>query len=94
MTHAFTWDDTEWMRDDMILEADRFEEMTYLTKQIDELERRELRRAVDLYKNTVKMYNVATTKPTPPWVMRAIEKLLLKCEQQITALGGEVPYDL
>lgn len=87
------WDNLEWRRDQMLIEADLHCEVMELTKRIDEIERRELHKTIRLWRAFVKLQQQAIAKRAPQWTQRAIEKALDKCEEQILALGGEVPID-
>lgn len=91
---ALSWDPLEWERDERLIEADMHCEVMELSKRIDEIERRELHKAVNLWRSFVKLQAQAEARRAPQWTQRAILKALEKCEAQIEALGGETPYDL
>lgn len=91
--HAFTWDELEWQRDQMLIEADMHCEVMDLSKRIDAIEKRELHKAVKLWRDFAKLQQQAIARSAPSWTQRAIDKAMTKCEEQILALGGELPID-
>ena len=87
----YVWDDTEYHRDDLIVSADRWEDEQRWSKAIDQIERRELQRALKQLKDFQRLQIRAGANKTPAAVRRAIEKAITECEQQVLALGGSIP---
>ena len=91
---TLSWDPLEYEREQLVIEADMHCEVMELSKRIDEIERRELHKAVNLWRSFVQLQAQAEARRAPQWTQRAILKALDKCEAQIRALGGEPPVDL
>jgi hypothetical protein len=75
----------------MLIEADMHEEVLSLTAQIDAIERRELARAIGLYRKFDRLSELAETARRPRWTRMAIVLAKTRCAKAILELGGEVP---
>jgi hypothetical protein len=83
------WDDTEHLRDQMVIEADTYEEAQLLSRRIPM--RQELRFAIATWHRLAGLANKAEAQGSSAEVKNNIHRAIGVCESQILALGGEVP---
>jgi hypothetical protein len=83
------WDDTEHLRDQLIMEADAYEEAQLLVQGVRT--RPELRFAIATWHRLAGLANKAEAQGSSAQVRSTIAKAIGVCEEQIVRLGGEVP---
>jgi hypothetical protein len=83
------WDDTEHLRDQLIMEADAYEEAQLLVQGVRT--RLELRFAIATWHRLAGLANKAEAQGSSAQVRSTIAKAIGVCEEQIVRLGGEVP---
>lgn len=84
------WDDGEWRRDELTIEADRYDDEQRWMAEMDRIERRELLLALNQLR---KFQALAKRKTASRWTMRLIERSIEECKSQVLALGGTLPEE-
>jgi hypothetical protein len=84
-----SWDATEYLRDELALNADAYEEAQLLSRGY--LMRDELRFAIATWHRLAGLANKAEAQGSSTQVRSTIAKAISVCEEQITRLGGTVP---
>lgn len=86
----FVYDPLEWCRDDLIIEADRYEEeQNWLSRTIDKIENHELQVALNVW-NRLRILQIAADKRgAAKWTRDKIAIALEGARRQVHALGGE-----
>lgn len=84
-------DPNEWQRDDFIIKADQYEEeQSILAACIDQLEQRELRKAIELW-NRLRFYRgCAERQGKSEWVLLRIDIMLERARALVHARGGSI----
>jgi len=85
------WDATEYLRDELVIHADAYEEAQPLARSGTEFMRNELRFAIGTWHRLAGLANKAEAQDSNEEVKRIIHRAITVCEDQITRLGGKVP---
>jgi hypothetical protein len=83
------WDDTEHLRDRLVMDGDAYEEAQLLARGV--AMRPELRFAIATWHRLAGLANKADARGSSGQVRSTIAKAISVCEDQIVRLGGEVP---
>ena len=83
------WDATEYLRDELVLNADAYEEAQLLSRGYPM--RDELRFAIATWHRLAGLANKAEALGSITQVRSTIAKAISVCEEQITRLGGTIP---
>jgi hypothetical protein len=83
------WDATEYLRDELMIEADAYEEAQTIRPSFSM--RDELRRAIGSWHRLAGLANKAEAQDSSPEIKRVIHRAIAVCESQIVRLGGKVP---
>jgi hypothetical protein len=83
------WDATEYLRDELVINADTYEEVELSSRGIPI--RDELRFAIATWHRLAGLANKAEAQGSTADVKARIHRAIDKCESQIIRLGGEVP---
>ena len=83
------WDATEYLRDELVIHADSYEEAQLLNwgRPIQD----ELRFAIASWHRLAGLANKAEAQGSSSEVKSVIHRAIVTCEEQIARLGGEVP---
>jgi hypothetical protein len=82
------WDATEYLRDELLIEGDAYDER--LISRGAPM-RDELRFAIGTWQRLAGLANKAEAQGSSPEVKSVIHRAIAVCESQIVRLGGEVP---
>ena len=85
------WDDHDAMRDQMVIEADAYEEAQIVARRDSFLVRDKLRFAIGNWHRLAGLATKAEAQGSSDAVKRIIYRAIDVCESQIESLGGEVP---
>jgi hypothetical protein len=85
------WDATEYLREELVIHADAYEEAQLLARSGSKFMRNELRFAIGTWHRLAGLANKAEAQGSSDEVKRIIHRAITVCEDQITRLGGEVP---
>jgi hypothetical protein len=83
------WDATEHLRDELVINADTYEEAQLLSRGVPM--RDELRFAIGTWHRLAGLANKAEAQGSSAEVKATIHKAIAVCESQIVRLGGKVP---
>jgi hypothetical protein len=83
------WDATEYLRDELVINADTFEEAQLFSRGVTM--RDELRSAIATWHRLAGLANKAEAQGSTADVKARIHRAIDKCESQIIRLGGAVP---
>jgi len=83
------WDATEYMRDELVINADAYEEAQLSGRSVPM--RDELRFCIGTWHRLVGLAKKAEAEGSSSEVKNTIHRALATCESQIERLGGEVP---
>jgi hypothetical protein len=85
------WDATEYLRDELVIHADGYEEAQLLARSEPKFMSNELRFAIGTWHRLVGLANKAEAQGSNNEVKRIIHRAITVCEDQIIRLGGKVP---
>jgi hypothetical protein len=83
------WDATEDLRDELVINADTYEEAQLLSRGVPM--RNEFRFAIGTWHRLAGLANKAEAQGSSAEVTATIHKAIAVCESQIVRLGGKVP---
>jgi hypothetical protein len=83
------WDATEYLRDELVINADAYEEAQLLIRGVPM--RDELRFAIGTWHRLAGLANKAEAQGSGSEVKNVIHRAIAVCESQIVRLGGKVP---
>ena len=83
------WDATEYLRDELVINADTYEEAQLLSREVPM--RDKLRFAMGNWHRLAGLANKAEAQGSSAGVKATIHKAIAMCESQIVRLGGKVP---
>jgi hypothetical protein len=83
------WDATEYLRDELVIEADAYEEAQLINRGVPM--REELRFAIGTWHRLAGLANKAEAQGSSSEVKSVIHRAIATCESQIIRLGGQVP---
>jgi hypothetical protein len=84
-----SWDDTEHLRDQMVIEADNYEEAQLVSRGVPM--RAELRFAIGTWHRLAGLAMKAEAQGSSNEVKNVIHRAIAVCENQIQRLGGKIP---
>jgi hypothetical protein len=84
------WDATEYLRDELVIHADAYEEAQLLAHGNYAM-RDQLRFAIGCWHRLAGLANKTDVQGSSDEVKRVIHRAITVCEDSITRLGGEVP---
>jgi len=88
MAGTTTWDELEWKRDDMLIQADDLEVINGIEEQIEQLRQRELRRARELMRRFRRLLSQAEAGDAGPMVLHALRSGLRRAEIEVDRLAS------
>lgn len=91
MRNGYVADPTEWLRDEFLIEADRYElDQDWLEMTIDRLEKQEMQKALELWNRLWRLKQTALERGVGRWKILQIDIALERARQHVHAAGGEV----